>query len=256
MKETPAFDIKMIAPLYQEEEVLLGDVDGTLYLRKGTEDLRVSDHLYEPYICLSRKDGSSVTIHNAFTVEELRGLAENGGTIQMITGDEYDLKGVCELLLLSEELSQTDMDISYLEGRKILRRLEEAGAISSSSALDPDVFGKFNHHILDPFLHAKRIGKTEDGRYYIRKRYEQKGSAVMDVKWVDGSTISVRIDGKAAVISANREGLLSLAGQLAAMAEERPGCHIHYDEYNSLEEGSAELIVELVPGETEGKQES
>ncbi len=256
MKETPVFDTGMITPLYQEGEILLGDEDGTLYLYKGTEGFRISGHPYEPCIYLERKDGSLVTIHNAFTVEELRGLAETEGMIRMITGDEYDLKGVCELLLLSAELSQTDVDISYLEGRKILRRLEEAGAISSSSALDPDVFGKFNHHILDPFLHAKRIGKTEDGRYYIRKRYEQKGSAVMDMKWVDGSTISVRIDGKAVVISANREGLLSLAGQLAAMAEERPGCHIHYDEYNSLEEGSAELIVELVPGETEGKRES
>ena len=78
----------------------------------------------------------------------------------------------------------------------------------------------------------------------------------MDMKWVDGSTISVRIDGNTVVISANKEGLLSLADQLTSMAEERPGCHIHYDEYNSLEVGSAELIVELVPGETEGKPES
>ena len=46
------------------------------------------------------------------------------------------------------------------------------------------------------------------------------------------------------VVSANREGLLSLAGQLAALAEEKPGTHIHYDAGNSLEEGSAEMIIE------------
>ncbi len=45
------------------------------------------------------------------------------------------------------------------------------------------------------------------------------------------------------VIAANREGLLSLAGQLSALADQTPGSHIHYDEYNSLEEGSAELII-------------
>ena len=39
------------------------------------------------------------------------------------------------------------------------------------------------------------------------------------------------------VISANREGLLSLAKQLTALAEGVQGDHIHYDEYNSLEEG-------------------
>ena len=43
-----------------------------------------------------------------------------------------------------------------------------------------------------------------------------------------------------------REGLLSLAGQLAALADAAPGSHIHYDEDNSLEDGSSEMIVEKV----------
>ena len=68
----------------------------------------------------------------------------------------------------------------------------------------------------------------------------------MNVDWVDGSEIHVRIDRGTAVISANREGLLSLAGQFAALAEGVPGNHIHYDEYSSLEEGSVELIVERI----------
>lgn len=66
----------------------------------------------------------------------------------------------------------------------------------------------------------------------------------MDLQWVEGFTISTSIDGKAAVIRANREGLLSLANHLASLAKEAPGSHIHFDEYNSLEEGSADLIVE------------
>lgn len=66
----------------------------------------------------------------------------------------------------------------------------------------------------------------------------------MDIEWVDGFEIRVKVDGDAVVIAANREGLLSLARQLTAMADEAAGSHVHYDEYNSLEEGSAELIVE------------
>ena len=66
----------------------------------------------------------------------------------------------------------------------------------------------------------------------------------MEVKWVEGYEIRVTIDNGTAVISANREGLLSLAGQLAAMAAEAPGTHIHYDDQTSLEEGSAEMIIE------------
>lgn len=70
----------------------------------------------------------------------------------------------------------------------------------------------------------------------------------MEVKWKDGFEIRVRIDGKTAVISANREGLLSLSAQLEALAEEIPGSHIHYDENSSLEEGSDELIIENIHG--------
>lgn len=66
----------------------------------------------------------------------------------------------------------------------------------------------------------------------------------MEIRWTDGFEIRVSIEDGEAVISANREGLLSLAGQLAVLAEEMPGSHIHYDEYNSLEEGSAQLIIE------------
>lgn len=66
----------------------------------------------------------------------------------------------------------------------------------------------------------------------------------MDFKWVDGFTISTKTDSKSIVISANREGLLSLAENLKLLAEEEGRSHFHLDEYNSLEEGSAELIVE------------
>ena len=68
----------------------------------------------------------------------------------------------------------------------------------------------------------------------------------MKIEWVDKSRISVNTDKKEVTISANREGLLSLALHLQALAEGIQGDHIHYDEYNSLEEGSSELIIERV----------
>lgn len=77
----------------------------------------------------------------------------------------------------------------------------------------------------------------------------------MEMKWLDGFTISVCAAGKAVTVSANREGLLSLAGHLKALAEGQPGDHIHYDEHNSLEEGSPEMIIELIPGPGEKRRE-
>ncbi len=68
----------------------------------------------------------------------------------------------------------------------------------------------------------------------------------MKIEWIEGSEIAVNIYNKEVTVSANKEGLLSLAGQLKALAEGMPGDHIHYDEDNSLEEGSAELVIERV----------
>ena len=66
----------------------------------------------------------------------------------------------------------------------------------------------------------------------------------MKIEWVDGFEIRVTVDRGEALISANREGLLSLAKQLTSLAEAAPGSHIHYDSCSSLEDGSAEMIVE------------
>ena len=68
----------------------------------------------------------------------------------------------------------------------------------------------------------------------------------MRVEWVDGFEIKAVVQNGEIVISANREGMLSLAKQLMALADGAPGDHIHYDDQNSLEEGSTEMIIERV----------
>ena len=68
----------------------------------------------------------------------------------------------------------------------------------------------------------------------------------MKIQWIDGFEIRVSIQNDEAVIAANREGLLSLARQIFDLAEETTGAHIHYDDSNALEEGSAPLIIERI----------
>ena len=68
----------------------------------------------------------------------------------------------------------------------------------------------------------------------------------MKTEWVDGYEIRVVVEKDEIVISANREGLLSLAKQLRMLVDGMPGDHVHYDEDNSLEEGSAERIIERI----------
>lgn len=68
----------------------------------------------------------------------------------------------------------------------------------------------------------------------------------MTINWINGFKINVSIDESAVVIFANKEGLLSLASQFTTLANEVNGAHIHYDEHNSLEEGSSEMIIERI----------
>lgn len=67
----------------------------------------------------------------------------------------------------------------------------------------------------------------------------------MDFEWKEGYALRVAVDGGGAVISANKEGLVSLANHLLALSREPAGSHFHLDAYNALEEGSAELIAEI-----------
>ncbi len=69
----------------------------------------------------------------------------------------------------------------------------------------------------------------------------------MEMKWEDGFEIAVKIENNAVTITANKEGLLSLANHLTALAQDSAhGAHFHLDEHNSLEENSTELIIEKI----------
>jgi len=68
----------------------------------------------------------------------------------------------------------------------------------------------------------------------------------MNIIWAEGSEIGFRIEDGKAILSANKDGLVSLAAQLSALALEISGSHIHYDECNAFIDGSDELIVEKI----------
>ncbi len=68
----------------------------------------------------------------------------------------------------------------------------------------------------------------------------------MNIERVDGFEIKAVSENNEIIISANREGLLSLTKHKMALANREPGDHVHYDENNSLKEGSAEIIIERV----------
>jgi len=68
----------------------------------------------------------------------------------------------------------------------------------------------------------------------------------MEFIWENDFVIKVSVDGNTTIVSANKAGLTSLAKNLTLLADELSGSHIHLDDYNSLEEGSSELIIEKI----------
>lgn len=66
--------------------------------------------------------------------------------------------------------------------------------------------------------------------------------------WGDGYMIKVASENNKVVISANREGLISMVNHLLNLAQVDVSCgtHIHLDEYNALEDGSIDLIIEKI----------
>ena len=69
----------------------------------------------------------------------------------------------------------------------------------------------------------------------------------MHIRWENGFEISTTVREGEIAISANKEGMLSLANILADLAEGQPGDHVHLDTHNSLEDGSVELVIERTP---------
>ena len=76
-----------------------------------------------------------------------------------------------------------------------------------------------------------------------------KNSGIVS-EWEHGFNIETSIQENVINITANKEGLISLAKLLLFLAQDDVpnGAHVHYDEYNSLEEGSCELIIEKGSG--------
>lgn len=68
----------------------------------------------------------------------------------------------------------------------------------------------------------------------------------MRIRWERDFEICTSVREGEVTISANREGLLSLANILTDLAEGQLGDHVHLDEHNALEDGSVELIIERI----------
>ncbi|MBQ7534796.1 MAG: hypothetical protein IJT43_04165 [Stomatobaculum sp.] len=156
--------------IYQDNDLLLTETEEGLYLIKGEASYGVTDYPFEPCIYLRAADGSVKTLHNSFSAEELCRAAKEKGSIRMISGNEYDIRGVFRLILKAVGLPGVSFDISYLEGQCLLDYMEERGALSPETAVDLADAGISNPNLMHTFIHAKKAARTENGLFYLRSK--------------------------------------------------------------------------------------
>ena len=155
--------------IYSSGDLLLGQSGETYYLRTGERSYQLSSNSYEPCLYIEGPDGFCITIHHAFTLDELCSTAQTNGSMEMITGDKYDMQGICMLLRKALTLSMESVDIGYLEARCFMDYLEERGAVSEETAVPLADRGIENPNVMNSMLHAKKVRRTNDARYYIAK---------------------------------------------------------------------------------------
>lgn len=70
----------------------------------------------------------------------------------------------------------------------------------------------------------------------------------LEIVWEDNFIIHAENNVNSIVITANKEGLQSLAKHLLTLAQDEVPVetHMHYDEFNSLEDGSCEIVIQKI----------
>ena len=159
--------------IYQDGDPLLGKYEEQYYLFNGEQSCRLSDYPDEPCLYIKAAPGIFITIHHSFTLDELCRAAKTNGTIKMITGDEYDMQGICMLLRKTLTLSMESVDIGYLEGCCFMDYLKECGATSEETAVPLSDRGIYEPNVMYPFLQSEQVSRTNDARYYIVKSPEK-----------------------------------------------------------------------------------
>ena len=70
--------------IYSSGDLLLGQSGETYYLRTGEGSYQLSSNSYEPCLYIEGPDGFCITIHHAFTLDELCSTAQTNGSMELI----------------------------------------------------------------------------------------------------------------------------------------------------------------------------
>ncbi len=155
--------------LYHKNGLCLAEADGKLVLCAGIVAYTITSSPQEPCTYLHRDGQQIAVIHNAFNVSEIYGLAETGKKLHTISGNDYDIGSLCQMLAIAGK-TVTDCSIDYLEGLVAMEKMKKMGATSPETAVHVSKLGIRQFSAC--FTHSKKWRKvlcqTPNGKYYLK----------------------------------------------------------------------------------------
>ena len=156
--------------LYQSDKCFLINNDNELIINYNNNTYYLDSYPYEPCLYVKLNNKMVVIIHNSFNTFEIIDVARNKNKIRAITGKEYGIEEICELLVCAIDSKVFDIDISYLEkqlAHEILVKNKNDNIIENKSKLEL-YLNEINNNIRE---------LTEDVFY---KEYKKYAECVLD----------------------------------------------------------------------------
>ena len=97
--------------LYKSKDVCLLNNNKNLIFVANSIQYNLSSNPYEPCLYMNLNNEPIIVIHNSFTIDEIIYVAKKDNKLKIISGNEYDISGVCELLLCAVNQNVFEADI-------------------------------------------------------------------------------------------------------------------------------------------------
>ena len=100
--------------LFKTDKITLLNNNGLFFI-ENSNTYNITSQPNEPCLYVELDNKIIRIIHNSFTVAEIIDAAKAKNKIMAVSGVEYDIKGICELLSCAINSNIYDTDIAYLE---------------------------------------------------------------------------------------------------------------------------------------------
>ena len=156
--------------LYQSQNITLLKEFDELYFIENNTKYHLTSHPYEPCLYVNLDNKIVRIIHNSFTTSELIDVAKSEHKLNAISGNEYDIKAICELLSFAINLDIYEENLSYYELQLKKQKQADNKAIFNKTQDDADSQKEKNHSFEEKY---KMIELTDDLFYKEFQKYDE-----------------------------------------------------------------------------------